>query len=65
MCLLTFQSDPNAFGPIRVNRDEGNVGSRSDWFAICNFGSLPYGTIVSIWIDVSGSMETPHSSSII
>ena len=52
-----FPGDPNAFGPIRVNRDEGNTGSRSDWFAICNFGSLPYGTIVSIWIDISGSMR--------
>jgi hypothetical protein len=52
-----FPGDPNAFGPIRVNRDEGNVGSRSDWFSICNFGSLPYGTIVSIWIDISGSMR--------
>ena len=51
-----YPSDPNAFGPIRVNRDGGNAGSRSDWFDICNFGNLPYGTIVSIWIDVSGSM---------
>ena len=51
-----FLSDPNAFGPIRVNRDGGNAGSRSDWFAICNFQNLPYGTIVSIWIDISGSM---------
>ena len=52
-----FPGDANAFGPIRVNRDEGNVGNRSDWFTICNFGSLPYGTIVSIWIDISGSMD--------
>ena len=51
-----YPSDPNAFGPIVVNRDSGNVGSRSDWFDICNFDSLPYGTIVSIWIDISGSM---------
>ncbi len=52
-----YPADPNAIGPIRVNRDEGNAGNRSDWFAICNFGSLPYGTIVSIWIDISGSMR--------
>ena len=51
-----YPSDPNAFGPIRVNRDGGNAGSRSDWFSICNFQNLPYGTIVSIWIDISGSM---------
>ena len=51
-----YPGDPNAFGPIRVNRDGGNAGSRSDWFDICNFDNLPYGTIVSIWIDISGSM---------
>jgi len=51
-----FSGDANAYGPITVNRDGGDAGSRSDWFSICNFGSLPYGTIVSIWIDISGSM---------
>jgi hypothetical protein len=51
-----FPGDANAYGPITVNRDNGSAASRSDWFAICNFGSLPYGTIVSIWIDISGSM---------
>lgn len=51
-----YPADPNAIGPIRVNRDGGNAGNRSDWFSICNFGSLPFGTIVSIWIDISGSM---------
>ena len=51
-----WSSDAYAYGPIGVNRDNGNAGSRSDWFTICNFQSLPYGTIVSIWIDVSGSM---------
>ena len=52
-----YPGDPNAYGPIRVNRDNGSTGSRSDWFAICNFQNLPYGTIVSIWIDISGSMD--------
>ena len=51
-----YPADPNAIGPIKVNRDNGNSGNKSDWFAICNFGNLPYGTIVSIWIDISGSM---------
>ena len=51
-----WSSDAYAYGPIGVNRDNGNVGSRSDWFTICNFQNLPYGTIVSIWIDISGSM---------
>lgn len=51
-----WSSDAYAYGPIGVNRDNGNTGSRSDWFSICNFQSLPFGTIVSIWIDISGSM---------
>ena len=51
-----YNSDPNAYGPITVNRDGGDTSARSDWFAICNFQNLPYGTIVSIWIDISGSM---------
>lgn len=51
-----WNTDAYAYGPIGVNRDNGNAGSRSDWFNICNFQNLPYGTIVSIWIDISGSM---------
>ena len=51
-----YPGDANAYGPITVNRDNGNNSARSDWFDICNFQNLPYGTIVSIWIDISGSM---------
>jgi hypothetical protein len=39
-----FSTDPFSYGPITVNRDEGNTGSRSDWFVICNLGSLPAGS---------------------
>jgi hypothetical protein len=53
-----FKSDPLAFGPIQVSRDNGSVSTRSDWFALCNLGSLPYGAKVAIAIDNSGSMKT-------
>ena len=39
-----------------VNRDNGVAGNRSDWFAICNLGILPAGSIISVAIDTSGSM---------
>ena len=53
-----FSTDPFSYGPITVNRDEGNAGSRSDWFVICNLGSLPAGSRVYVAIDNSGSMTT-------
>ena len=43
-------------GTFTVNRDNGNVASRSDWFAITNLSSQPPGSYVSVWLDVSGSM---------
>lgn len=43
-------------GTFTVNRDNGNVASRSDWFAITNLASQPPGSYVSVWLDISGSM---------
>ena len=51
-----YTSDSFAYGPINVNRDNGNASQRSDWFAICNIGSLPAGSIISVALDTSGSM---------
>jgi len=51
-----YTNDPDANGPITVNRDNNVDGQESDWFNICNFGSLPAGTVVSVFIDTSGSM---------
>jgi hypothetical protein len=51
-----FQSDPLAFGPIVVARDNGVVANRSDWFAICEIDTLPPGSVVSLAVDTSGSM---------
>ena len=41
---------------VTVNRDNGSVANRSDWFAICNLDSQPPGSYVAVWLDVSGSM---------
>ena len=41
---------------VAVNRDNGSIANRSDWYAICNLQSQPPGSYVSLWLDVSGSM---------
>jgi hypothetical protein len=41
-----------------VNRDNGNVALRSDWFALAGFGTLPSGQQVFLFVDNSGSMTT-------
>jgi hypothetical protein len=52
-----FSSNNNAFGPITVNRDDGDTSRISDWFSICGLKSAPVGTVVSLAIDTSGSMR--------
>jgi hypothetical protein len=52
-----YTNDPLAYGPITVNRDEGVVANRSDWFAICNLDTQPAGAVISVAIDTSGSMK--------
>jgi hypothetical protein len=51
-------------GPSEVTRDEGDPVFASDWFDICNLGSLPAGSVVEFSITVSGSMteDTVQSS---
>ena len=44
------------FGPVNVNRDEGNTNATSDWYTICGMDSLPDGSKVALFIDTSGSM---------
>jgi len=39
-----------------VNRDSGSVSSASDWFTICGLSTYPANTLVSLFIDTSGSM---------
>ena len=47
-----------------VNRDNGDVSSESDWFTICGLSTYPANTLVSLFIDTSGSMtlETVQAS---
>jgi len=53
-----FNSSGFGFGPILVNRDNGNPSAASDWFVICGLGSIPAGSLVEFSIDNSGSMTT-------
>jgi hypothetical protein len=51
-----FNSSGQGFGPIAVNRDNGNSSNRSDWFALCGLSAYPPGSWVQVSIDNSGSM---------
>ena len=44
------------FGPVIVNRDNGNPGNITDWYKICNIDDLPEGSSIALFIDTSGSM---------
>ena len=46
------------FGPIRVNRDNGQSANVSDWYTICNLDQIPNNSKVALFIDNSGSMTT-------
>ena len=44
------------FGPVIVNRDNGNTASVTDWYKICKIDDLPEGSSIALFIDTSGSM---------
>ena len=44
------------FGPVIVNRDNGNAADATDWYKICNIDDLPEGSSIALFIDTSGSM---------
>ena len=46
------------FGPVIVNRDNGNPDNITDWYKICNIDDLPEGSSIALFIDNSGSMTT-------
>ena len=48
------------FTKFNVNRDEGNTANTSDWFDLAGLSSLPTGSLVTLWVDSSGSM-TPSN----
>lgn len=51
-----YAANNKTFGPVQVNRDEGNVANSSDWYKICNIDDLPDGSSIALFIDGSGSM---------
>ena len=44
------------FTVIEVNRDTGNAAWQSDWYNQVGLSTLPRGSMVTLWIDSSGSM---------
>lgn len=50
------KSDGVTFGPLLVNRDDGNESLITDWFNLCKVDELPDGSTISLFIDTSGSM---------
>jgi len=44
------------FGPVQVNRDNGNAANATDWYKICKIDDLPEGSSIALFIDGSGSM---------
>ena len=44
------------FGPVQVNRDNGNAALASDWYTICGLENIPDGSSIALFIDGSGSM---------
>ena len=45
------------FGPVIVNRDNGNAADATDWYKICKIDDLPEGSSIALFIDTSGSMN--------
>ena len=45
------------FTVIQVNRDTGNAAFQSDWFNQVGLSTLPRGSMVTLWVDDSGSMS--------
>tara|TARA_Y100000287_G_C14217271_1_gene354173 strand:- start:147 stop:1772 length:1626 start_codon:yes stop_codon:yes gene_type:complete len=46
------------FGPININRDEGNTAIATDIYALCNLDQLADGSDIALFVDNSGSMTT-------
>ena len=50
------QANGLTFGPVQVNRDNGNPAQATDWYAICDLDNVPDGSSIALFIDGSGSM---------
>ena len=54
--IVGLNKTGKTFGPVRVNRDNGNAANVSDWYTICNLDKVPDNSKVALFIDTSGSM---------
>jgi hypothetical protein len=54
---LEWGQNPLDFGPIPVNRDNGNPALASDWFDLIGLQFLQPGGKIALFIDTSGSMN--------
>ena len=50
------QANGLTFGPVQVNRDNGNAAQATDWYTICDLDNVPDGSSIALFIDGSGSM---------
>ena len=58
LSFVGSRQDNKTFGPITVNRDDGNESNASDYYTICGLDTVPDGGKISIFVDNSGSMTT-------
>jgi hypothetical protein len=54
------RTDGKTFGPIDVNRDNGQEANISEWYDLCDIDSIADGSKISLFIDNSGSLTTPN-----
>ena len=54
---IGHRASGKTFGPVQVNRDDGNTSNTSDWYSICDLETLPEGSKIAVFIDPSGSMS--------
>ena len=50
-------SQTGVFDVIEVNRDNGNAAWQTDWYNLVGLSTLPRGSMVTLWVDNSGSMS--------
>jgi hypothetical protein len=50
-------SQTGVFDVIEVNRDNGNAAWQTDWYDLVGLSTLPRGSMVTLWVDNSGSMS--------
>tara|TARA_B100001113_G_scaffold342858_1_gene329507 strand:+ start:185 stop:793 length:609 start_codon:yes stop_codon:yes gene_type:complete len=52
----------NIFGPVQVNKDNGDTTNTSDWYSICNIDNLPEGSKIAVFIDDLNSTQASYDA---